>query len=175
MHGQLGHPPFPGATRRAEAHVLEPRHLRSLDARGRLAEVSCGEYITAALTQQGEVLTWGRTANGRSGTGRLVAALTEPYALPRRAFGGVAVSSLALGWCVPLGIGHWHKWCIGVLAHWRICALQHCNRRHCLARTREGLLYSWGSGEVGQLGLEECRDRHTPQLTNPIPNPAPLP
>ena len=175
MHGQLGHPPFPGATRRAEAHVLEPRHLRSLDARGRLAEVSCGEYITAALTQQGEVLTWGRTANGRSGTGRLVAALTEPYALPRRAFGGVAVSSLALGWCVPLGIGHWHNWCIGALAHWRICALQHCNRRHCLARTREGLLYSWGSGEVGQLGLEECRDRHTPQLTNPIPNPAPLP
>ena len=44
-----------------------------------------------------------------------------------------------------------------------------------MARTREGLLYSWGSGEAGQLGLEECRDRHTPQLTNPIPNPAPLP
>jgi alpha-tubulin suppressor-like RCC1 family protein len=33
-----------------------------------------------------------------------------------------------------------------------------------LARTREGLLYSWGSGEAGQLGLEECRDRNTPQL-----------
>ena len=63
-------------------------------------------------------------------------------------------------------------WRIGALAHWRIV---YCNRRHCLARTREGLLYSWGSGEVGQLGLEECRDRHTPQLTNPIPNPAPLP
>ena len=109
MHGQLGHPPVAGATRRAEAHVLEPRHLRSLDARGRLAEVSCGEYNTAALTQQGEVLTWGRTANGRSGTGRLATALTEPCALPRRAFGGVAVSSLALGWCVP-----WH---IGALVH----------------------------------------------------------
>ena len=77
-----------------------------VDARGRLAEVSCGEYITAALTQQGEVLTWGRTANGRSGTGRLATALTEPCALPRRAFGGVAVSSLALGWCA-----------IGALAH----------------------------------------------------------
>ena len=89
-----------------EGVLLEPRHLRSLDARGRLAEVSCGEYITAALTQQGEVLTWGRTANGRSGTGRLATALTEPCALPRRAFGGVAVSSLALGWCA-----------IGALAH----------------------------------------------------------
>ena len=121
MHGQLGHPPVAGATRRAEAHVLEPRHLRSLDARGRLAEVSCGEYLTAALTQQGEVLTWGRTANGRSGTGRLATALTEPCAVPRRAFGGVAVSSLALGWCVPLA--HWHidalvHWCIGALVHW---------------------------------------------------------
>ena len=176
MHGQLGHPPVAGATRRAEAHVLEPRHLRSLDARGRLAEVSCGEYNTAALTQQGEVLTWGRTANGRSGTGRLATALTEPCALPRRAFGGVAVSSLALGWCVPLA--HWRigAWCIGALVHWRIgalahwcgplmhVALLHCYRRHCLARTREGLLYSWGSGEAGQLGLEECRDRNTPQL-----------
>ena len=114
VHGQLGHPSTAGATRRAEAHVLEPRHLRSLDARGKLAEVCCGEYMTAALTEQGEVLTWGRTANGRSGTGRLAGALTEPCAVPRRCFGGVTVTSLALGW------------------------------RHCLARTHEGLLYSWG-------------------------------
>jgi alpha-tubulin suppressor-like RCC1 family protein len=153
MHGQLGHPPFPGATRRAEAHVLEPRHLRSLDARGRLADVSCGEYITAALTQQGEVLTWGRTANGRSGTGRLVAALTEPYALPRRAFGGVAVSSLALGWCVPLGIGHWHNWCIGALVHWRILAwciatgvtAWRAHARGCSTRGAAARWASWGS------------------------------
>ena len=135
VHGQLGHPPTAASatTRKGEAHVLEPRHLRALDGRGRLAEVACGEYMTAALTQQGEVLTWGRATNGRGGTGRPVHPVPEPCALPRRAFGGAAVTTLALGW------------------------------RHCLARTREGLLFSWGAGGHGQLGLESCRDAHTPQ------------
>ena len=135
VHGQLGHPPTAASatTRKGEAHVLEPRHLRALDGRGRLAEVACGEYMTAALTQQGDVLTWGRATNGRGGTGRPVHPVPEPCALPRRAFGGAAVTTLALGW------------------------------RHCLARTREGLLFSWGAGGHGQLGLESCRDAHTPQ------------
>ena len=145
VHGQLGHAAA-ATSRKAEAHVLEPRQLLARHTCSRLA--ACGEYLSAAVTQQGEVLTWGRGANGRGGArsawdaasakGWLGGTAAEPHTLPKSAFGGTPVAAVALGW------------------------------RHCLARTRDGLLFAWGAGGRGQLGLEACCDSAAPQLVEAL-------
>jgi alpha-tubulin suppressor-like RCC1 family protein len=39
-----------------------------------------------------------------------------------------------------------------------------CGLRHCMALTKSGRVYSWGSNECGQLGVESLEDFNTPQI-----------
>ena len=48
----------------------------------------------------------------------------------------------------------------------RICA----GWNHCAAITSSGLLYAWGNGELGQLGLGHTRGSPAPSLVNQFPH-----
>ena len=63
--GQCGHGSGAGSD------AFEPRKLAALDG-VQVRECSCAEDHMLALTQRGDVLSWGRTCNGRLGT-------TQPY------------------------------------------------------------------------------------------------
>jgi len=39
-----------------------------------------------------------------------------------------------------------------------------CGAEHCMACTKEGLLFAWGVGDEGQLGLGDLEDREVPSL-----------
>ncbi|CAI9109895.1 OLC1v1009818C1 [Oldenlandia corymbosa var. corymbosa] len=86
-------------------------------------QVSCGEYHTAAISEDGEVYTWGLGSMGQLGHVSLQSGDKE--LLPRRvvALDGVFIKDVACG---------------GV---------------HTCALTAKGALYAWGGGQAGQLGL----------------------
>ncbi|XP_050380182.1 uncharacterized protein LOC126797575 [Argentina anserina] len=89
----------------------------------KITQVSCGEYHTAALSEDGEVYTWGLGSMGQLGHCSLQSADKE--LLPRRvvALDGIFMKDVACG---------------GV---------------HTCAVTQKGALYAWGGSRAGQLGL----------------------
>ncbi|GFS30517.1 regulator of chromosome condensation (RCC1) family protein [Actinidia rufa] len=89
----------------------------------KITQVSCGEYHTAAISEKGEVYTWGLGSMGQLGHCSLQSGDKE--LLPRRvvALDGIFIKDIACG---------------GV---------------HTCAVTEKGALYAWGGGQAGQLGL----------------------
>ncbi|PSS30536.1 Ultraviolet-B receptor like [Actinidia chinensis var. chinensis] len=89
----------------------------------KITQVSCGEYHTAAISEKGEVYTWGLGSMGQLGHCSLQSGDKE--LLPRRvvALDGILIKDIACG---------------GV---------------HTCAVTEKGALYAWGGGQAGQLGL----------------------
>ncbi|XP_050228936.1 ultraviolet-B receptor UVR8 [Mercurialis annua] len=89
----------------------------------KITRVSCGEYHTAAISDKGELYTWGLGNMGQLGHTSLQSGDKE--LLPRRvvALDGVVITDVACG---------------GV---------------HTCAVTQKGALYAWGGSQAGQLGL----------------------
>ncbi|KAA0039422.1 ultraviolet-B receptor UVR8 isoform X1 [Cucumis melo var. makuwa] len=89
----------------------------------KITKMSCGEYHSAAISENGEVYTWGLGSMGQLGHCSLQSADKE--LIPRRvvALEGICVKDIACG---------------GV---------------HTCAITQGGSLYAWGGGQVGQLGV----------------------
>ncbi|XP_020530423.1 ultraviolet-B receptor UVR8 isoform X2 [Amborella trichopoda] len=89
----------------------------------KITHVSCGEYHTAAISDNGEVYTWGLGSMGQLGHCSLQ--YGDKELLPRRvvALEGMVVKDVSCG---------------GV---------------HTCAITVKGALYAWGGGQAGQLGL----------------------
>ncbi|XP_042430151.1 ultraviolet-B receptor UVR8-like isoform X2 [Zingiber officinale] len=89
----------------------------------KIRQVACGEYHTAAISEDGDVYTWGLGNMGQLGHSSLQSGDKE--LLPRQvvALDGIAIRDVACG---------------GV---------------HTCALTVKGALYTWGGGQAGQLGL----------------------
>ncbi|KAJ8478406.1 hypothetical protein OPV22_022133 [Ensete ventricosum] len=89
----------------------------------KIRQVACGEYHTAAISEDGDVYTWGLGSMGQLGHCSLQG--DDKELLPRRvvALDGITVKDVACG---------------GV---------------HTCALTAQGALYTWGGGQAGQLGL----------------------
>ncbi|KAL6961120.1 HECT-type E3 ubiquitin transferase [Sarracenia purpurea var. burkii] len=89
----------------------------------KITQVSCGEYHTAAISENGEVYTWGLGSMGQLGHCSLQ--YGDKELLPRRvvALDGIFMKDISCG---------------GV---------------HTCAVTEKGALYAWGGGQAGQLGL----------------------
>ncbi|XP_068655233.1 ultraviolet-B receptor UVR8 [Aristolochia californica] len=89
----------------------------------KIVQISCGEYHSAAISENGEVYTWGLGSMGQLGHTSLQSGDKE--LIPRRvvALDGMHVREVACG---------------GV---------------HTCAITDKGALYAWGGGQAGQLGL----------------------
>ncbi|PHT56986.1 hypothetical protein CQW23_05472 [Capsicum baccatum] len=89
----------------------------------KITQVSCGEYHTAAISEKGEVYTWGLGSMGQLGHCSLQSGDKE--LLPRRvvSLDGIFIKEVACG---------------GV---------------HSCAVTAKGALYAWGGGQAGQLGV----------------------
>ncbi|THU54002.1 hypothetical protein C4D60_Mb10t20370 [Musa balbisiana] len=89
----------------------------------KIRQVACGEYHTAAISEDGDVYTWGLGSMGQ--LGHCSPQSGDKELLPRRvvALDGITVKDVACG---------------GV---------------HTCALTAQGALYTWGGGQAGQLGL----------------------
>ncbi|KAI4320360.1 hypothetical protein MLD38_033853 [Melastoma candidum] len=122
-HGQLGRGFSCEGLQRAQVIKAYAKFLDEPPELVKITQVSCGENHSAAISDKGEVYTWGLGALGQLGHSSLQSGDKE--LLPRRvvALDGKFMRDVACG---------------GV---------------HTCAVTQDGALYAWGSSNIGQLGL----------------------
>ncbi|CAM9001015.1 unnamed protein product [Rhodiola kirilowii] len=122
-YGQLGRGVTSEGLQGARVISAYAKFLDEAPEHVKITSVSCGEYHTAAISDNGEVYTWGLGSMGQLGHCSLQ--YGDKELLPRRvvSLDGIFVKEIACG---------------GV---------------HTCAVTEKGALYAWGGGQAGQLGL----------------------
>jgi alpha-tubulin suppressor-like RCC1 family protein len=104
----------------------------------KIKQLSCGSRHALALSESGDVFSWGCGDSGRLGHGD-----NESHARPTRIEAFALSSDQAI-----LQVA--------------------CGDSHSLARSTDGRVYAWGSGSYGRLGLGGEVDQHIPKLLESI-------
>ncbi|XP_034391869.1 probable E3 ubiquitin-protein ligase HERC4 [Cyclopterus lumpus] len=149
-----------------------------------VSQVACGSRHSVALTQAGQVYTWGRDSRGQLGLGSSASRSDSPQllrslsALPlvQVAAGGeqsfaLSVSGGVFGWGGndrgQLGLGD----TTDRPTPTPVCCLNtkktiyiSCGKDHTAILTKNGAVFTFGSGQYGQLGHNSFADELRPRL-----------
>ncbi|XP_028264081.1 probable E3 ubiquitin-protein ligase HERC3 isoform X2 [Parambassis ranga] len=149
-----------------------------------VCQVACGSQHTVILTKDGQVYTWGQDSRGQLGLGKKESGPSSPQhlrslsAIPvvRVAAGGeqsfaLSVSGGVFGWGRndrgQLGLGHTKDRHTPAPVH----ALNmkkttdiSCGTDHTAILTKHGAVFTFGSGQYGQLGHNSFRNELRPRL-----------
>ncbi|KAM6926748.1 putative E3 ubiquitin-protein ligase HERC4 [Lycodopsis pacificus] len=149
-----------------------------------VSQVACGSQHSVALTKGGQVYTWGQDSRGQLGLGRSEPCADYPQhirslsALPlvQVAAGGeqsfaLSVSGAVFGWggndCGQLGLGDTTDRPLPT----SVCYLNtkktiyiSCGKDHTAILTKNGAVFTFGSGQYGQLGHNSFGDELRPRL-----------
>ncbi|XP_015074849.1 ultraviolet-B receptor UVR8 isoform X3 [Solanum pennellii] len=164
----------------------KPQLIHSLSSFGPISHISCGGAHVIALTPGGRVLTWGRGTSGQLGHGEMVNCL-HPKSVEY--LEGIFITHASAGWnhsgfvsdtgyvftsgdgsfgqlghedyisrCSPAQVLHFKARHVEQIA---------CGMRHSLVLLKEDLIYGFGSGKRGQLGIsdDKLKSVSTPQVT----------
>ncbi|XP_056116722.1 uncharacterized protein DDB_G0290685 [Rhinichthys klamathensis goyatoka] len=152
-----------------DSHALLPKELKLGQP---VQSASCGYRHSALVTDNGDVFTFGESADGRLGLsahllanhscpqrveslhrvlqvacgGKHTLALTEDelYSFGRGEFGQLGLGTMMFVADAPVAVGHFRK---GRVTHVT------CGENHTALITDSGLLYTFGDGRHGKLGL----------------------
>ena len=178
--GQLGHG--------AAVSCAEPRLLSQLASKV-VAQVVCGQSHSMALTDYGDVFSWGRGFEGQLGLGAQEVTLCPKYV---HTFAGTPIAQLAAGgnhsaalsgaglvycWGEALSgqVGTGRKSSVGSpvqIEGLPPCKAISCGFNHTTALGEAGQMYSWGVASHGPTA-EAPAERFVPQLL-PASEEAPL-
>mmetsp|Transcript_11501 Transcript_11501/g.27955 ORF Transcript_11501/g.27955 Transcript_11501/m.27955 type:complete len:213 (-) Transcript_11501:76-714(-) len=111
-----------------------PTLVRGAMCGRRVMCVSGGAYVTAAVTSDGHLFTWGQGEDGTLGLGRDLSDRNVPTLVH------------------------------GALRGKRVVAVSASGDTHAVALTSEGEVFSWGRGRDLQLGHGNDDDKHHPTL-----------
>ncbi|XP_061107093.1 probable E3 ubiquitin-protein ligase HERC3 [Conger conger] len=160
-----------------------PRCLSALNGR-HVIQVACGDHHTIALSRDGQLFTWGKNSNGQLGQGE-VGPSSQP---PKRLFslsgiplamitaGGdqsfaLSVSGAVFAWgknsAGQLGVGDKediHVPTIVKSLNLKRTVFISCGDEHTAILTKGGLVFTFGSGEYGQLGHNSNKEELQPRL-----------
>ncbi|KAK5867921.1 hypothetical protein PBY51_012376 [Eleginops maclovinus] len=160
---------------------LVPRPLKMLCA---VSQVACGSHHSVALTKDGRVFVWGQGSRGQLGLGKQQPSTKGPQhlkslsAIPlvQIAAGGeqsfaLSVSGAVFSWggnhCGQLGLGDTTDRhtptpvrCLNLKKTIHVS----CGKDHTATLTKDGAVFTFGSGKYGQLGHNSFRDELRPRL-----------
>ncbi|KAL1140940.1 hypothetical protein AAG570_000868 [Ranatra chinensis] len=150
-----------------------PMKVEGVIASKVVVEVTCGSHHTVALTNEGEVYSWGQNKCGQIGSG-----VNSNQWSPRRvnsSIGGKFIIGIACGQMSSIAVtnnGEVYGWGyngngqlgignnVNQLNPCRVMALSNtvivkvvCGLSHTLALSDEGKVYGWGSSSYGQLAM----------------------
>ncbi|KAM9351918.1 putative E3 ubiquitin-protein ligase HERC3 [Symphorus nematophorus] len=149
-----------------------------------VAQVACGSQHSVALTKGGQVYTWGQDSRGQLGLGRRELGANSPQhlrslsAIPvvQIAAGGeqsfaLSVSGGVFGWggndCGQLGLGDRTDRHTPTSVHYlNLKKTVHisCGKDHTAILTKDGVVFTFGSGQYGQLGHNSFNEELRPRL-----------
>ncbi|GAA6094637.1 probable E3 ubiquitin-protein ligase HERC3 isoform X2 [Tachysurus ichikawai] len=160
-----------------------PRPLGSLSSR-HIVQVACGNYHSIALTQDGQLFTWGQNLSGQLGLGNKSQSFHPPQLL--ESLCGIPLTQISAGgdhsFALSLSgaVFGWGRNCAGQLGlgdrddrHVPVCVKSlnlkktvfiSCGEYHTAVLTKGGLILTFGSGRYGQLGHNSLRDEHQPRV-----------
>ncbi|XP_014266621.3 putative E3 ubiquitin-protein ligase HERC3 isoform X1 [Maylandia zebra] len=165
------HPPF------------TPRPLEAF-SNIHVSQVACGSQHSVALTKDGQLYTWGQDCRGQLGLGTRESVCRSPQHVPslsaipviQVAAGGdqsfaLSVSGGVFSWgrndCGQLGLGDTKDrhtpapvQCLNMKKAQRIS----CGQDHTAILTKHGAVFTFGSGQHGQLGHNSLRNELRPRL-----------
>lgn len=108
--------------------------------RKRVVQVACGSRHSLSLCSDGDVFSWGYGMNGRLGLGT-----QDDHPIP------TLIPTFQLSDAQKVV---------------EICA----GDAHSMVRTKDGKIYSWGSGSYGRLGLGSESDQYSPKVIEKLKN-----
>jgi regulator of chromosome condensation len=117
-----------------------------------IIQVACGDSISAALTAEGRIYTWGTFRDSKGLLG-VAAGSNASLASNVRSPSPLSTASTS-----TVSDYHERPTPLQAMAHLRVHKLA-AGANHLLALTDEGEVYAWGSGEQGQLG-RRVLERH---------------
>ncbi|XP_047453396.1 probable E3 ubiquitin-protein ligase HERC3 [Mugil cephalus] len=149
-----------------------------------ISQVACGSQHSVALTKGGQVFTWGQDSKGQLGLGKRKAGAGSPQqlralsAIPvvHVAAGGeqsfaLSVSGGVFGWggnhCGQLGLGDTtdrHMPTSVQCLNMKKTSQISCGTDHTAILTKHGAVFTFGSGQHGQLGHNSSRNELRPRL-----------
>uniref|UniRef100_A0A3B4TDV0 Probable E3 ubiquitin-protein ligase HERC4 n=1 Tax=Seriola dumerili TaxID=41447 RepID=A0A3B4TDV0_SERDU len=149
-----------------------------------VSQVACGSQHSVALTKDGQVYTWGQDSRGQLGLGKVKTDTNSPQhlrslsAIPlvQVAAGGeqsfaLSVSGGVFGWGRndrgQLGLGDTTDRQTPTPVHYlnkRKTIHISCGTDHTAVLTKDGAVFTFGSGQYGQLGHNSFRDGLRPRL-----------
>ncbi|XP_037308369.2 probable E3 ubiquitin-protein ligase HERC4 isoform X2 [Pungitius pungitius] len=166
-----------------DTHAYNPKPLEAL-CNIPVSQVACGSQHSVALTKGGQVYTWGQNSRGQLGLGSSETCTDSPRrlgglsALPlvQVAAGGeqsfaLCVSGAVLGW----GRNHRGQLGLGDTTDRHTATAVHClnkkstihiscGKDHTAILTKNGDVFTFGSGQYGQLGHNLFGDELRPRL-----------
>ncbi|CAI5667999.1 unnamed protein product [Oreochromis niloticus] len=149
-----------------------------------VSQVACGSQHSVALTKDGQLYTWGQDCRGQLGLGTRESVCRSPQHVPslsaipliQVAAGGdqsfaLSVSGGVFSWgrndCGQLGLGDTKDrhtpapvQCLNMKKAQRIS----CGQDHTAILTKHGAVFTFGSGQHGQLGHNSLRNELRPRL-----------
>nr|XP_046250581.1 probable E3 ubiquitin-protein ligase HERC4 [Scatophagus argus] len=149
-----------------------------------VSQVACGSQHSVALTKDGQVYTWGQDSRGQLGLGKRKLGANSPQhlrslsAIPlvQVAAGGeqsfaLSVSGGVFGWgrndCGQLGLGDTTDRHTPTSVHYlNMKKTVHisCGKDHTVTLTKDGVVFTFGSGQYGQLGHNSFSDELRPRI-----------
>lgn len=159
-----------------------------------IIQVACGNSHSLALTQGGDVFSWGLNSHGQLGLGKEVPVQYTPVIIC--ALTGVAVTQIAAGGthslfltladlvyccgankCGQLGVNR-----VDEKGRFNICVVPalrplnvffiSCGESHSAVLTKDGKVYTFGDGSRGQLGHGTSANEVKPKLVAGVDGPA---
>ncbi|KAG8012939.1 E3 ISG15--protein ligase HERC5 [Nibea albiflora] len=172
-----------GSVLYVDAHTYTPQLLKVFCNKP-VTHVSCGSRHSVVLTKDGQVFTWGQNSRGQLGLETSGLDVKTPQhvrsvsAVPlvQIAAGGeqsfaVSFSGSVFAWggndCGQLGLGDrtdrhtpTSVLCLNMKKSVHIA----CGEKHTAVLTKDGAVFTFGSGQHGQLGHNSFRDELRPRL-----------
>ncbi|XP_026222369.1 probable E3 ubiquitin-protein ligase HERC4 [Anabas testudineus] len=157
-----------------------PDALRSIP----VSQMACGSQHSVALTKDGQVYTWGQDSRGQLGLGKRISGVRSPQHLRcvseipvvQVSAGGeqsfiLSVSGGLFSWgrndCGQLGLGDTtDRHTPTPVRHLNMKKTVHvsCGKDHTATLTKDGAVFTFGSGQHGQLGHNSFRNELRPRL-----------
>ncbi|XP_042351682.1 probable E3 ubiquitin-protein ligase HERC3 [Plectropomus leopardus] len=164
-------------------HTYIPKPLEAL-RNITVSQVACGSQHSVALTKDGQVYTWGQDSRGQLGLGKKTPGANSPQhlrslsAIPvvQIAAGGeqsfaLSVSGGVFSWgrndCGQLGLGDTkgrHTPTAVLCLNMKKIIHVSCGKDHTATLTKDGAVFTFGSGQYGQLGHNSFSNELRPRL-----------
>ncbi|XP_029910455.1 probable E3 ubiquitin-protein ligase HERC3 [Myripristis murdjan] len=153
-----------------------------------VSQVACGSQHSVALTRDGQVYTWGQDSSGQLGLGKRKPVVGSPQLvrslwanpLVQVSAGGeqsfaLAVSGSVFSWGKnhrgQLGLGDTtdrHTPTAVQCLNMKKTVHVSCGREHTATLTKGGTVFTFGSGQFGQLGHNSFRDELRPRVVSEL-------